>query len=480
MPFGVTLMSPLVSVDVISLPLIVMLSTSKLSASSVVKLPVAAVLAPTCILSTNPPVACKLALLKFGAPSVVMLPAVLFSVGTVSSDRLSVPALSVVMLPVVALSVVVVVVCPSIVGLVSVVMLPAVLFSVTAVAVAALSVVANPALITTSPVPFGVRLISPLVSVDVISLPLTAILSTAKSPVTFKPPVTPMSEPSHVRLASSSSSPLVPATTIRLFVKSVTAILPAVAVVMLPVVAFTVVLVVVCASIVGDVSVVMLPAVLFSVTASSVTACAPSISCEFLIITLSAPPPAWMVKSPPPGVPMFCPSMEMLSAVTLPVTLNSPVNNNDEPSNVKLASSSSSPLVPAITTLLLVKSLTAKLPAVAVVILPVVAFTVALVVVPACIVGAVSVVMLPAVLFSVVAYHVAALPVVAVIPSASIVVNTPVLALVAPIGVPSIAPPLTSTLLELKFVATSVVDIKLVMSASVTSSSAAVTLPVTS
>ena len=115
-------------------------------------------------------------------------------------------------------------------------------------------------------------LISPLVSVDVTSLPLTAMLSTAKSPVTFKPPVRFKSVPSNVKLASSSSSPLVPAITTLLSVRSLTAKLPAVAVVMLPVVALTVVLVVVCASIVGLVSVVILPAVALTVAPFNIVA----------------------------------------------------------------------------------------------------------------------------------------------------------------------------------------------------------------
>ena len=182
------------------------------------------------------------------------------------------------MLPVVALSVVLVVAIALMVGDVSVVILPAVLFNVTAVAVAALRVVANPALITTSPEPFGVSVMSPSVSVDVIALPSIAMLSTAKSPVTFKPPVRFRSVPSHVKFASSSSTPLVPAITTLLLVRSLTVALPAVNPVTLPVVAFTVVLVVAIALIVGLVSVVMLPAVLFNVTASSVVACAPSIS----------------------------------------------------------------------------------------------------------------------------------------------------------------------------------------------------------
>ena len=187
-----------------------------------------------------------------------------------------------------------------------------------------------------------------------------------------------------------------------------------------------------------------------------------------------------MVKSPPPGVPMLLPSIATSSAIMLPVIRKSPVNKSCVPSHVKFASSSSSPLVPAITTLLFVKSLTAKLPAVSVVTLPVVAFTVALVVVPAFIVGAVSVVMLPVVLFNPVAYQIWALPVVAVIPSALIVVNTPVVALAAPIVAPSIAPPLMSTLAELKFVATNVVVSEFVTYSRVVFSSAAVTLPVTS
>ena len=97
----------------------------------------------------------------------------------------------------------------------------------------------------------------------------------------------------------------------------------------------------------------------------------------------------------------------MLSTAKSPVTFKPPVRFRSDPSNVKLASSSSSPLAPAITTLLLVKSLTAKLPAVAVVILPVVAFTVALVVVPAFTVVYVAVVPLMVVTLPFVAFTVA-------------------------------------------------------------------------
>ena len=42
---------------------------------------------------------------------------------------------------------------------------------------------------TTEPVPFGVILMSPFVSVDVIELPLMLILSTSKSPVISVAPV---------------------------------------------------------------------------------------------------------------------------------------------------------------------------------------------------------------------------------------------------------------------------------------------------
>ena len=173
---------------------------------------------------------------------------------------------------------------------VSVVTFPVVALRVTGLTVTAFSVVTSPALITTSPVPFGVMLISPFVFVDVIALVLIAILSTAKSPVTFTPPVTSRSDPSHARLASSSSSPLVPTTTSLLFVRSLTAKLPAVNVVTLPVVALTVVLVVAIAPIVGAVSVVMLPAVALSVVL--VVVCASTVGAVSVVmlpaVTLTA------------------------------------------------------------------------------------------------------------------------------------------------------------------------------------------------
>ena len=70
-------------------------------------------------------------------------------------------------------------------------------------------------LITTSPVPSGVILIAPLVFVLVTVLPLILILSTSKSPVMSTAAVAAKVVPSNVRLASSSSSPPVPAITIR-------------------------------------------------------------------------------------------------------------------------------------------------------------------------------------------------------------------------------------------------------------------------
>jgi hypothetical protein len=69
---------------------------------------------------------------------------------------------------------------------------------------------------TRSPVPFGVILMSPLVSVLLIVLPFTLILSTFNSPVTLK------SLPSNVKFALSSRAPLVPAITTLLSVKSLT------------------------------------------------------------------------------------------------------------------------------------------------------------------------------------------------------------------------------------------------------------------
>ena len=75
-------------------------------------------------------------------------------------------------------------------------------------------------LITTSPVPFGVILILPSVSVLDKVLPLMLILSTSKSPVMSALATSVSVVPSKVKLASSSSSPPVPAITTRLSVKS--------------------------------------------------------------------------------------------------------------------------------------------------------------------------------------------------------------------------------------------------------------------
>ena len=85
-------------------------------------------------------------------------------------------------------------------------------------------IVAPPAPVptTTSPVPLGAMFTLPFVSVALSVLPFKSKLSTVISPVTFKPPVISKSLPSHVRLASSSNAPLVPATTILLSVKPLT------------------------------------------------------------------------------------------------------------------------------------------------------------------------------------------------------------------------------------------------------------------
>ena len=160
-------------------------------------------------------------------------------------------------------------------------------------------------LITTSPVPAGVILIAPLVFVLVTVLPLILILSTSKSPVMSTAAVAEKVVPSNVKFASSSREPLVPAITILLLVKSLTV------------------------------------AVLITTSPEpfGVILIAPLV---FVLVTV-------------------LPLILILSTSKSPVMSTAAVAAKVVPSNVRLASSSSSPPVPAITILLLVKSSTLAL-----------------------------------------------------------------------------------------------------------------------
>ena len=164
---------------------------------------------------------------------------------------------------------------------------------------------------TTSPVPFGVRSISPFVSVEVIALPLMLMLSTSRSPVTSMPPVTATFVPSNVRFALSVSEPLAPAYVMRVAVRSLTVALASVA--------------------------------------SPVTFSVPPVIVP-LAVTLTAPVSEPLAREAVPSVTV--PPSIVPEAVTPPVTSSS------EPLNVMLALSVSAPLAPANVTRVAVRSLT--------------------------------------------------------------------------------------------------------------------------
>ena len=197
---------------------------------------------------------------------------------------------------------------------------------------------------TTSPVPFGVKLTSPFVSVDVIALPLMLMLSTSRSPVTSMPPVTVRFVPLNVRFALSVSEPLAPANVTRVAVKSLTVALASVASPVTPIVPPTVTLLL-NAPVVAPVNAPLASEAVPSVSVPPVTVP--------LAVTLTAPVNEPLASEAVPSV--------TVAPSTVPEAVTPPVTSSSVPLNVKLPLSSIAPLVPASTTRPSVRSLTVAL-----------------------------------------------------------------------------------------------------------------------